>query len=315
MFKPQSHTVEVSDAIFSDYASLAIPVKGKIPFLRSLGLALGSNLTAEGARLFGAEEKGQVATKMGTLFLLSTINPKGVTNYKDALFSEAKSLVPAGAEVQAKELPSQLKSLKAQLKKGGTAVSKEKSLKKIDEIQKALTRNDTIPVEELTEFKKSINEARAGLYEEFGKNKTGREIAKRNLDRVSKIVDNALAEYGKINPEWESVYRSANEAHGAIEQSKKTRRFLSQLIKENPHIKYGSIAAEVALGLKAIPTLAGGYGIIKMGEVLTRIKKSPVLRRYYEGVVKSAIKEDSADAIKNLNKLDAALKKENSNGD
>ena len=311
---PQSKGEEISDEFASDFASLAIPVKGKVPFLKSIGKALGVSAFATGAaetaEALGAEEGGKGATKMGAMFLGSVFNPKGASKYVSDLYSEAKNLLPEGARAPAKNLSKELSSLSKELSKGGSAASKTKAIQKIGEINGKISKG-TVPVDELTEFKKSINEARSGLYEEFKSDKAGRKAAKRNLDAVSKTIDSSLNEYGAMHPEWNKVYQDANQGYAAIAQSKKVSTNIARTIKQNPHIASGTLIADLFLVPKIATAagVAGGISAVKSVELMSRIAKSPVLRKYYSQAINAAIKEDSAALARNLGKLDEEVGK------
>jgi len=311
-FEPQSEGEQLSDEIASDIASLSLPVKGKIPFTKSIGLSVASNLAKEGVKPLGVGEKGQAATKLGTLFLLSTFNPKGATKYASDLYKEAKTILPEEASVGAKNLRYKLEHLQDSLHMGGKAPSKTKAIEKIGEIKKIIKR-DQIAVEELTEFKKTINELRSGLYREFESDKVGRKLAKKNLDSVSSLVDETLSDYGRSNPEWGKTYRAANEAYGAIAQSRKVsdwiRRNVIPTAMHKGALGIGGIASALFKPI-TVPTVAAGVGVLKTGELAARIAKSPILRKYYSEVVKSALRQDAATTISNLQKMDAVLKKE-----
>lgn len=313
--EPQSKGEELSDAIVSDFASLAIPVKGKVPLLKSLGIALGiasgSNLAEKGVEMLGADKNAQTATKIGSTFLLSLIKPNGAKNYADSLYKEARELVPKGALADATSLSKNLAGLRKELKKGASAPYKSNALTKVSEIQDKIKRGQ-IPVEELTEFKRDINQARSSLYTDQSLDKGGRRLAKKNLDATAKAVDGALYDYGKTNPQWEKSYRSANEAYGAIAQSKKVSDSIARYFKAHPSHAIGAIASEIFFAPKTIPLAIGTFGALKTGELLTRIAKSPTLTKYYTGVVEAALKDDAAAIAKNLNKLEAASKKEES---
>jgi len=307
--EPQSNVEKKSDDIISDFISLAMPIKGKIPFARSLGTSLAANLAESGVNHLGGEEGSQTATKLGTTFLLTALNPKGAGNYGKGLYKEAQDLLPKNARTDARHLSGELRRFKQELSKGGSAPSKSKALTKIDEILKT-SKNGQLSVDELTNFKKTINEARAGLYDEFKTDKVGRASAKRNLDRVSKSIDKALDQYGQTNPAWNKAYRSANEVHGAIEQSKKVSNFVGKVLKQHPHLASSGAVAQMVFAPKTLPLVGLGAAGVKSGEWMARISKSPVLRKYYMNVVNAALKQDSAEVVKDLEKLDSASKSE-----
>jgi hypothetical protein len=311
--KPQGKAEEISDEFVQDLSTLLIPVKGKIPFVRAFGTAVAGNLAKEGAAAIGGSEGTQQATKLGAMVLTSLINPKSANKYKDMLYSEADNLVHKNATVSARNIGSEARSLIRDLKKGGSAASKTPTMTKAEEILKRI-KGGRIEVKELTEFKKTINEARGSLYKDINLDKAGRKAGLANLNRASKIVDNGLKEYGKANPAWEKLYRSANEAHGAIVESQKASNWIKRQI---PHLKYpgtvGLIAETILAPGKAAATVAGGaatIGGVKAYELSHRILNSPVLRKHYMNVWKAGLEENAKAFAHNAQKLDSEVKKD-----
>lgn len=314
--EPKNEWEQKADDLVSDFTALALPLPGmKLKFLKPALLALGANAASEGVGKIGGTEKQKAYTKIGTILAGSMINPKGAENLSKNLYSQARSARPTDAKVTAKNLTSSVDSLEKQLIKGDPgATSKRKSLGLIKDI-KSKIKNNEIDIEELEQFKRDINEARSGLFEEFKVDKVGRKSAKRNLDTVSKYIDNTLKEYGKVNPEWEAFYRPANEVHGAIAQSKRVRNWIGKNMK---YIGFPSIAAELGLYHFGSPSMAGGaiagLGVLTAGlgtaEILSRVIKSPALRKHYTNVISGALKEDAIVVRENLRKIDNELRKE-----
>lgn len=313
-YEPKNQWEKKADDLVSDFVALALPFPGsKLKLLKPGILAAGGNIASDIVGRLGGKEREQTYAKLGTFLLGSMINPKSAENLKNELYREARNFLPADAKMHSKNLSSNIQHLRSNLKKGSeSASSKSKTLKVIDEIDSKI-KNNEIKVDELEEFKRNINEARSGLYEEFSTDKVGRASAKRNLDSVSKIVDDALNEYGKSNPEWESFYRPANEVHGAIAQSKRARNFISKQMK-----KYGhhALLPLVGIGHFAGPAhtieglaISGGLGAAAVtgGEILAKIRKSPTIRKHYINLITSALKEDAVAAEENLKKLDKEL--------
>jgi hypothetical protein len=300
---------ELSDAIISDFASLALPAKGKIPFVKSAAIAVGSNLAGKGVELLGGGENAQTATKIASTIILSAINPKGAEKYAGKLYKDAEGLLPANATVNAKNLLAKLDNLSADLHKGGTAPYKAPIIKKVEEIVDKV-KSGSIKVDELAEFKRDLNQSRGALYLEQNLDRNGRRMAKRNFDKASNIVNETLNEYGQTNQPWSEKFRSADQAYGAIAQSKKVSSVIGKYVKQHPKESIGLLAAEAFLAPGTLPYAIGAYGGLKAGELIARISKSPILREYYQGVLEAAIKDDTAALGKYLNKLDAGLKKE-----
>ncbi len=309
--QPQNQIESKADEVLSDFAALALPLPGaKLKLLKPALLSLGGNVASEIVGKMGGSEKEQIYTKLGTMFAGSLINPGGAKKLAADLYTKARNARAPTSTVAATNLKKQIEGFRTQLSKGGTSGSKTQSLKKLDEIEGAI-RHGQVEVEELEKFKQSINEARSGLYEEFKSNKPGMKAARANLDRVSKIVDETLKDYGKINPEWESYYRPANEVFGSIAQSNKARDFISRKLgKISPHLagplfgiaQEGS-SALAGLGAKA----AVGGAALETSALLHRILNSPTLRKYYYGVIQNAVKEDAVAMRENLRKLEEEL--------
>lgn len=311
--EPKNEWEEKSDELISDFAALAIPLPGQqFKLAKPALISLGGNLAKEGVGYLGGTEKQKSYAKLGTILAGSIINPKGADNLKNDLYKQARNARPADASVKANNLIKSSENLELELLKGDpSTTSKKKALNLIKDI-KSKVKNNEIEIDELEEFKRNINEARSGLYDEFKTDKLGRKSAKRNLDSVSNIIDKSLKEYGKQNPEWEAFYRPANEVHGAIAESKKMRNWIA---RHGKALGYPSLLAELGLyhfgGLPPVLTTAG-IGITGLGaaEITSRIMKSPTLRKHYMNLITNAMKEDAIAVHENLKKLNEELKKE-----
>jgi hypothetical protein len=313
--EPKNEWEAKADELVSDFAALSIPLPGsQFKLLKPALLALGGNLAKEGIAQVGGTEKQQTYAKLGTILAGSMINPQAAKKLSSSLYEKARNARPLDAKINASKLYDASEKFEKQLLKGDpNAGSKKKSLDLIKDIQKKI-KNDEIDIEELEQFKRDINEARSGLYENFKTDKVGRKSAKRNLDEVSKFIDNSLREYGKINPQWESFYRPANEVHGAIAQSHKARNFIGYWSKKLgmhyllPLIGFGHggvAGLGSTLGVGAI----GGAGLLG-AELGAQLFKSPTLRKHYTNLINSALKEDAIAVKENLKKINKEVKKE-----
>jgi len=309
--EPQNEWERKADDLVSDFTALALPFPGmKLKFLKPALLALGGTAVSEGIGQLGGSEKEKQYGKIGAIVLGSMINPKGAENLAKGLYADARAARPADAKIAANKLSNSVDAFEKQLIKGDpNTPSKSKSFSLIKNI-KSKIKNGEIDVEELEQFKRDINEARSSLYDDFKSDKVGRKSAKRNLDTVSKYIDNTLTEYGKTNPEWEAAYRPANEVYGAIAQSKKTRNWMFRNAKI---IGFPTLAAELGLYASggigaALGGAALGAGALGSGELIARIMKSPTLRKYYTNAVTGALKEDAVLVHENLKKLSQSIR-------
>jgi len=315
--EPKNEWERKADDLVGDFTALALPIPGsKLKFLKPAILALGGMAASEGIGSIGGTEKQKQYGKIGTILLGSMINPKGADNLAKDLYSKAREARPTDAKVSALKLSDKIEDLEKQLVKGDPkATSKRKSLDLLKEV-KSKIKNNEIDVDELEQFKRDINEARSGLYDEFKSDKVGRKSAKRNLDTVSKFIDGSLYEYGKNNPEWEAFYRPANEVHGAIANSKRARNWIGKNMRS---IGFPALAGELGLYHFVSPGAAGaglaavgaGTSLIGASEIMSRVIKSPTLRKYYTNTIAGALKEDAVVVHENLQKIDQELREEN----
>lgn len=314
--EPKNKWESKADEFVSDFAALALPLPGsQLRLMKPALLAAGGNIASDIVGKMGGSKKEQTYAKLGTILAGSLINPGSARNLERQLYRSAEEARPMDANVNSQSLVKRSNHLEAELKKGDPkALSKRKSLDLISDI-KSKVKNNTIDVVELEQFKRDINEARSGLYEEFKTDKVGRKTAKRNLDSVSRLVDDTLSEYGKTNPEWESFYRPANEVHGAIAQSRRARGVIERVAK-----KYGMHAILPALGLHhfgGAPAIGGaaatagvGGAALLGGEIAVKFTKSPTLRKHYMNLINAALKDDAVVVHKNLEKLKKELEKD-----
>ena len=309
--KPKNEWEEKADELTSDFAALALPMPGgKLKLLKSGLTALGGNVASEIVGHLGGKEKEKTYAKLGTFLVGSMINPKSAEKLRTDLYKQAEERLPQGSTISSTSLENSINRLEDSLRKGGIAGSDKEALQKIADVRSEM-QGAQIPIDSLQKLKIKINEAKAGVYKQLEGNKPGIKSAKRNLDMVGKTVDDALKLYGKTNPEWEAFYRPANEVHGAIEQSKRARNFLERQIKKHgyhlilPALGITHFGGPAALAAPAAATV----GLVTGGEVLSRIIKSPTLRKHYTKLIESALKENVVATEQNLKKLEKELGK------
>ena len=318
--KPQSEFEERGGEVLQDIASFMIPGSKQYSLMRNIGIPVLANLAKEGTERIGLGKVGN-EVKLGTMVALDLMNLRngGARAHSSKLFQASESAIPKGDSLTSSSFVNGIKSLYNSMLKGGSSPSKNASLKKLRELIKK-SKNGSIPVEELTETRKSLNElleeAKAFNITKPFKTKK-RKI--RNINRVKEKVIDALDEYGQINKEFGELNTAANESWAALESSEIISNFLQKKVgnvvkSKNLRSLLGISTAYGAHALGALgkATVIGapafaGYQAIKL---LTRISKSPTLRRYYGNILKSAISGNVAQAIKNSKALDDSLEDE-----
>jgi len=278
---PQNDIEKSFDDVTETVASLLGPMK----FRKALQVGVGSSLAKEGIKALGYGETPQEAGKLGTMFLLSTMNPGGAMKYASAQYQKANDLAK-GASVTAKSLESNLKPFVQDLKKGVSTPSKTAVIRPTEEILSKIN-NGKISVQDLTSAKRDLNTLMKDP-----------ELLKRErilLKVLSKEIDNAIKPFEKIKPEFSKAYRPANEINGAVMQGSKASDFVKKILGGKSML--GAVAGEALLGHSEliIPTFAaagGAYGAARSADFFTRLAKSPELQKYYIRAMSAAAKED-----------------------
>ena len=303
--EPQTRGEELYDEIVSDFAALALPVKGKIPFARALGMSLFGNAGKETVKAYGGSETAQAATKLGSMFLAGTLGHGGARNYVNELQRDARALIPEGATTNGRELLKDLEKFESTLRKGGISPQKQPALSLTRQLMGKIREGaGEVAVEELPEFRKSINDYRF--------NRDISPTGKFFLDRFDDIVNKELLDYGKSNPAFLNKYRDANLGFAGFKQSNQIANYISKkfdVTKLSPE-SYLLLGLHV-LSPKALTGIGASALAAKGAQVFNRIAKNPVLRQYYLNVVNNSLKDNSAGMIKNLEKLDEELRKSN----
>lgn len=305
--QPQSLKESFIDDIVSDASVLAIPIKGKIPFLRAIGNSIAGNVASKGAEQLGAGEKGQTAAKLGTFFLSSLTGKGNVKKFWNEQYGLAEKAIPKEATLDAFKLDRKLDKLSSELKKGAIETPSQKFVEKpLNELKKAIIDGE-LKVEDAVAAKKKINELRAGLFDEV-KGSGGQKYARTKINDIANFLDESLETYGKENSKFYEHYKAANEAYAGFHQSKKVGKWINKAI---PIGKLGKPAIILLEGLfkpAFLKSTIPAFAAFKGGELLTRMFKNSTLRNYYGNLMKSAINENTSGFLKNLKGMESEIK-------
>jgi len=270
---------------FDEVTETAAGLLGPMKFRKALQVAVGSSLAKEGIKALGYGEAPQEAGKLGTMFLLSMMNPGGAMKYASAQYEKANAL-SKGASVASKSLESNLKPFVEGLKKGVSTPSKTAVIRPTEEILSKIN-NGKISVQDLTSAKRDLNT--------LMKDPALLQREKKLLKVVGKEIDNAIKPFEKIKPEFSKAYRPANEIFGAVMQGNKASEFVKKILGGKSIL--GAVAGEALLGHSEliIPTFAaagGAYSLARSADFFTRLAKSLELQKYYLKAMSAAAKED-----------------------
>lgn len=314
--KPQNKVEKFSDDVIEDAALLLNPSqlirKGAKPVsqaFKKLAISLGANIGGETAeQTTGSKTTGDV-TKLGSLFLLSMVNPGRTAQEIGKLYKNAESNLPETDVFSAKSLEKNLNNLKnniTKLRPTRNLSSAEKYV--VDQVEKVtdLIHNGEINIGQAWAQKRSLNDELATLYKDIPGKKDQKKV--RNLAKqITGFLNSTIKEYGKKNPEFYKNFRDADEAFGTLARS----NVFSNWVKDNV------VHSPVTVGLMHLfSPIATGTAVAafpyQAGKLIYRIQKSPTLRKIYGDAVKSAGKEDSKAFNKYLKELDEKLEEEES---
>lgn len=311
---PQGAAEELGDELTSLSTALAIPFKNPekfTSFLGTLGKSIAKSIPAVGARKtveeFGGGQGAQSAAELGTLFLTGLIGKKTANKFVGEQFSQAKSKIPKGAMIPTQTLVSDLERVERDLSKGISTPTKKEVLGAVEELKNKAS-GGAMPVEDLVQSYHDINERLTGkkLFDDLSKSE--RKLLKTRYDQFKTQVNNAVADYGRYNPEFFDQWKKANQGFATIAQSRKISNFFEKNVKKLPPYLIPSVAVDLFMGH---PTATGATALsfvgIKTGEMLNRIAKSPILRKHYTDVISAATEENFPAVVRSLKELDKVL--------
>lgn len=295
--EPQSEREAMSDEFFQDAARM-IAGGGKIK--NALYLATGGNVVKKGMKELGFSAEAQDAGKLGTMFTLSMINPKGIQNFYEKKYSDAQKLLP-NMDLNAKNLESTLNVLEKKLHQGITSEPTTRRVLNVVEELKGKIKNGKINSQELWASKKAINKI-AGDPELF-------QFSEHYFPKLTKRMNYILKKSPQLPKEFKQSLIEGDQAFGALHQSQKSSRFLSKL---HPGKGIAGLLAATALHapehLGAVAATAGvGGTAVKGYELMQRINANPTMRKYYLNMIKAASQENAANASHYMRKLEDEL--------
>lgn len=308
--EPQNAMEEFGDSIVELATALSM---GKNPtnvksLLGSIGKAAAAKGAAKGVESFGGEAGSQVGAEIGTLFLLGMLDKKAASKLISDKYQRARNLIPKDQMVPTRALQDELKEIQKELSKGLSTTTKSDVKSAVNELESRIS-GGAYPAEELIESYHNINERMTSkkLFDDLSKGE--RKQLKFRYDKFKDTVNKEITKYGKNNPEFLQEWREANEGYAAIKNSQKISNMLGANTSRIPKHLLGGVAIELFLGHPQIAGAAvASYGGLKIGELLTRVAKSPTLRKHYLNVITEASGENFPAMINEMNKLDKGLK-------
>lgn len=329
--EPHGSTEAFFDDVIGDLSAIAtggiggLAKQGGKLTLKALGKVAGKaaivsgvgNLSSLGAKALGASEGKQTGAKIGGMLAASMFGPARLGKYISNLYNTAESnlpftlkFTPVGEEMKSgvlstRDLTRDLTKLGSVLEKGGETSSKKFLKENLEMINKRIDpASRTIPVDQLWELKKNVNEKIKELAKE-GANKQTKGYANQLVGILNDTLkgEESMRKY----PAFAKAVSEADSLERAVNQAGPISEFLSKHI----NFKNADSSYSLALLFHPLKTLAasGAMSAIAPLEMLAQPKNSAI-RAFYRGVLESAIKEDAPAMVKYFNKLDKAAVKE-----
>jgi hypothetical protein len=305
--EPKTPGEERADEIVSDIFLLADPKKGVPNLLMKIGDAFVGSGIKYGLDSLGVSKGKQELIKNGYYVIRSFMDRGGAKKHIDDLYKQRDASIPVGAKVDAKDFTKNLRSLKSSLEKGVQTSEKTAVIKPINELIKK-SKDGKIDIREVIQAKADINS--------LIKDPSLQKGVEKLFNPVSYNLNKLLTKYGKEqNPSFLKLQRESDNAFGAYEQSRKAVRFIQKHLSKDLG-KQGGAGALIATLIhpKSImvtgPLAGASLAGLKAYEYYQMISKSPVLRKYFSGILIEAAKENAPAMINNYKKLEKELEKE-----
>ena len=314
--KPRNKIEKFGSDLISDTASLYFGARSfgagrnprMAPYLptpmRAAAISLGANTLGKGVELTtGSSSKGDTA-KHGAMFGLSLWSPQNARGIVNELYAAERAALPQNASANANRFQNSLNAMRNDIlqgrPRGNASPQRRWLLDKIDQFEN-LIQNGAISINQLKEQIKDLHSEMdsMGLFHPLGRvQRDIRNYANRLRDHSQDVFE----AYGRQNPRWLDAYRSANTAHGAVEQSNVTANVIQRMLhgragRSNELLSTLFEFGGAGLLAKLFPSLGGttaaAYQAVKIGY---RMFRSPELFDHYSRVIRTAIKSDPRQA-------------------
>ncbi len=308
---PRTSGEESFDEIVGDAAAIFSPVKGKIPFAKSIVKALGKSAIGNAAK-WGAEKvTGSplvgAAAKIGSMALASSLGGRNALKTLEKQ-SYDKAFGSINDKTKFNFRPEKVKfdKIKKMIQKGDKP-NKQFLLDRVNAFENILGKGSSkASIEEAIELKRGWNEY---LLDPFLSSKS-----KKALKGLVGTVNEGINRFGSKNKAFGEPFKIADELHGALQSSNFVQKFLSKspLVQDtikNPVVKHllfgGAVTGAQALGFPKIAAGAGAiYGASELAKQAQLLIKSPTARKYYKEIIQDSLKNDTRALAKNLKGLE-----------
>lgn len=268
---------------------------------------------------FGEETANKV--KMLTWLPLTLSNSINAPEYASNLMNQGRQGIPQGLNVNTQRMLNRLRQIETDPNFLFSDPRSALARSQLDAIRRDIANGQT-SVRSFMNAYDGVNAAKRnrGM---FDLNRTDRNFARRQIDRVRDAVRDEIMESATNFPDALNSWQNGLQAWSVIHQSNAFKNFVENLATG----PYAKILSGPALGLfgiggyglKQAPLVAGtlgagAAGAYKAGQTLYRVNQSPVLSNYYWNALDAASRENAPTFISNYEKLNKALEENENKG-
>lgn len=300
--EPQNSGEQFVQDLASDFATFALPVKGKLPIKSAAIKSLLGNAASFLTKSLGGGSLGSTGAKVGTVLAYNLAGGrKALDSVMKQSYEQAENLAGAAKE-NAKDLSNSINTLTKNLKTGIKTPGKAFVLDHVKGIDKAI-KGGKIAVKDAWNLKREVNE--------LIRDKETPQTAQKFLGKIRESLNKVLSTYGKTNTQFGDAFHKAEDIYRGLNQasdiSKNIQKAVGSDFVKNPNVKallYGAIFKSPGLLPAATAGLGAGLGIQSAIKGIELLKNSSEARKYYKNILLAAAREDASLIQKNVKKLD-----------
>lgn len=313
--EPQTPTEESFDTLVQDVATLALPLKGRIPFKSAIGKALAGNAASWLTKELGGSETAQAGAKLGILTVAGLAGGRRALKKQMTQSYKKAEELSKGALVSAKNLSDETKALLGKVSKGHGTEAKELVKGPLKSIEKHI-KGGKISVSDAWELKRDINDI---IYDPTT-TKQSRKLLREAIAPLNKTI----AQYGVSNPEFAKNFTFAEDIFRGLNERSVINQFLQKHVTIQGALKNPLTKVLVGYHFGGLPAIGAATGAIGSGlafregvQAIEFLFKSPAAQKYYTDLLKASATQNVAAAKRsaaNLDKAAAQYEKKSSPG-
>lgn len=313
-FEPITEGEEVGGELVQDLTSFFMPGTGQMRMATRIGAPIIGNLSKQGFKYLGADEKTAEKVKNGVMLATTLAGQSNPNQFGRNRIAQAREMVPQNATVNAAPMAHELIPLMQRMQRGFRVPSKSRTIQGLNELAAQVDQNGRINLQSLMDARDGINEwiSEAGG---FDIPSASRPALLRNLNELKRNITHTINEnLSSRYPQAAELYQTGYEALAVTHESNAITNFIEKHFgKKTASIGVKLLFPGLSVGAPFFPKAAGAaaitFPVYKGGQILYRVGNSPTLARYYSEVIRSSMQGNVPAMVHNMEKLDKELEK------